>query len=156
MEFFSSIAPHWIWLALALALFAVEVLALPSGYLLGIATAAGVMAVVAFFMPDLDWLWSCSLFSVLIVISSLVWWKFFRNRKNGADEAGKLGLNVRGERLIGHKGTLETPVRHGRGRLRVNDSFWPVAADEDYPAGTRVEVTAVEGITLRIKRVEDN
>jgi membrane protein implicated in regulation of membrane protease activity len=29
----------------------------------------------------------------------------------------------------------------------VGDSSWPVVADEDLSAGTRVEVIAVEGIT---------
>ncbi|MCU6308624.1 NfeD family protein, partial [Enterobacter quasiroggenkampii] len=40
---------------------------------------------------------------------------------------------------------------NGRGHMRVGDSSWPVVADDDLSAGTRVEVIAVEGITLRVK-----
>ncbi|CDL12204.1 Putative activity regulator of membrane protease YbbK [Klebsiella pneumoniae IS43] len=39
----------------------------------------------------------------------------------------------------------------GRGHVRVGDSSWPVIADEDFAAGSKVEVIAVEGITLRIR-----
>ncbi len=35
--------------------------------------------------------------------------------------------------------------------MRVGDSSWPVRADEDLPAGSNVEVIAVEGIVLRIR-----
>ncbi|HBT5789139.1 NfeD family protein, partial [Acinetobacter baumannii] len=38
-----------------------------------------------------------------------------------------------------------------RGHVRVGDSSWPVIADEDFAAGSKVEVIAVEGITLRIR-----
>ncbi|WP_227641902.1 NfeD family protein, partial [Klebsiella pneumoniae] len=41
--------------------------------------------------------------------------------------------------------------RQGRGHVRVGDSSWPVIADEDFAAGSKVEVIAVEGITLRIR-----
>ena len=63
-------------------------------------------------------------------------------------------LNVKTKQLVGHRAILAEDMQGGRGRIRVNDSAWPALADEDYPAGTRVEVTAVEGITLRIKAVE--
>ncbi len=39
--------------------------------------------------------------------------------------------------------------------MRVGDSSWPVSADADLPAGSRVEVIAVEGITLRVKAVQE-
>jgi membrane protein implicated in regulation of membrane protease activity len=39
--------------------------------------------------------------------------------------------------------------------MRVGDSSWPVCADTDLAAGTRVEVIAIEGITLRITPVSD-
>ncbi|HHO9291352.1 TPA: NfeD family protein, partial [Klebsiella pneumoniae] len=46
---------------------------------------------------------------------------------------------------------LDAPLVNGRGHARVGDSSWPVIADEDFAAGSKVEVIAVEGITLRIR-----
>ncbi|MCV2513442.1 NfeD family protein, partial [Leclercia pneumoniae] len=60
-------------------------------------------------------------------------------------------LNQRGQQLVGKRFTLETALVNGRGHMRVGDSSWPVLADEDLQAGTRVEVVAVEGITLRVR-----
>jgi membrane protein implicated in regulation of membrane protease activity len=47
--------------------------------------------------------------------------------------------------------TLDSALVNGRGHMRVGDSSWPVIADEDLSAGAKVEVVAVEGITLRIR-----
>ncbi|MDU1358500.1 MAG: NfeD family protein, partial [Citrobacter freundii] len=42
---------------------------------------------------------------------------------------------------------------NGRGHVRVGDSSWPVIADDDLAAGSKVEVVAIEGITLHIRVV---
>ncbi|MDU4222527.1 MAG: NfeD family protein [Enterobacter asburiae] len=60
-------------------------------------------------------------------------------------------LNQRGQQIVGKRFTLDTALVNGRGHMRVGDSSWPVVADDDLSAGTRVEVIAVEGITLRVK-----
>ncbi|MCV3305507.1 NfeD family protein, partial [Leclercia adecarboxylata] len=60
-------------------------------------------------------------------------------------------LNQRGQQLVGMQFTLDSALVNGRGHMRVGDSSWPVIADEDLSAGTKVEVVAVEGITLRIR-----
>ncbi|MNV68788.1 Inner membrane protein YbbJ [compost metagenome] len=60
-------------------------------------------------------------------------------------------LNQRGQQLVGKRYTLDTTLINGRGHVRVGDSTWPVVADDDLVAGTRIEVIAVEGITLRVK-----
>ncbi len=146
---FSTIDPFWFWLVLALAFLALEVLVLPSGFLLCVATAAGIVAVITFF-ADIPWLWSSTIFALLLLPASYGWWKFIRNRKE-KDPSEELGLNARAQRLLGYTATLTEPVVHGKGRLRVNDSSWPVIADTDYPAGTRVTVMSVNGITLTVK-----
>ena len=38
-------------------------------------------------------------------------------------------------------------------RLRIADSTWSAESEHDLPAGTRVEIVAVEGIILKIKPV---
>jgi membrane protein implicated in regulation of membrane protease activity len=149
-----NIAPFWIWLALACIFLAMEALVMPSGFLLCLGTAAGIMAVVVFFLPALSWLWSVTLFSLLLVVSGWVWWKLLRKKRgqqSGEEDEGL--LNVKTRQLVGYRAVLDEGVKAGRGRIRVNDSPWPVEADADYPAGTRVEVTAVNGITLKVKKI---
>ena len=38
-------------------------------------------------------------------------------------------------------------------RFRIADSTWSAESEHDLPAGTRVEIVAVEGIILKIKPV---
>jgi membrane protein implicated in regulation of membrane protease activity len=60
-------------------------------------------------------------------------------------------LNQRGNQMIGLQLTLDSALQNGIGHVRVGDSSWRVQADQNLPAGTLVEVVAVEGITLRIQ-----
>lgn len=152
-EFLSGFDSFWAWLALACFFLAVEVLAVPSGLFLCLGTAAGIVAAVTYFFPELSWMWSVSLFSFITVIAGYGWWQFFRKRMLRKPEEGET-LNAKTQQLIGYRAVLTEPVIAGKGRIRVNDSAWPVQADVDYPAGTKVEVTAVNGITLKIKAVE--
>ena len=55
--------------------------------------------------------------------------------------------------VLGRRFTLETALVNGHGHVRVGDSSWPVIADDDLPAGSKVEVVAIEGITLHIRVV---
>ena len=149
-ELLLQINPFWIWLGLAFVLLAVEVLLAPTGFFLCMGTAAAVVALVTLLVPALSWLWALTLFAVLTVVAGWVWWKLVRKRgKAGEDDS----LNVKTKQLLGYRGVLSEDIRAGRGRIRINDSHWPVEADEDYPAGTRVEVVAVKGITLKVTAV---
>lgn len=146
-----SIEPHWIWIALACLLLAVEVLVVPTGFFLCLGTSAGLMAAIAFFMPSLTWLWMLALYAGLMVLACLFWKKVMRRRPKEADSDR---LSQRGAQLVGTRLVLEEAIKGGKGRIKIKDSPWPVEADEDYTAGTRVEVVEVRGITLRIKDVE--
>ena len=153
-EFLNALQPYWFWLALACMLLAIEMLIAPSGLFLCLGTSAALMAAIRFFAPGLSWLWALTLFSFLLVLSSLFWWKVMRKRiAHGDGEGGH--LNVKTRQLIGYRAALDEDIKGGRGKLRVNDSHWPVEADADHPAGTRVEVVAVKGITLRVKPVDE-
>ena len=151
---FEHIAPFWIWLILGGVLLAVEVLIVPSGFLLCIGTAACVVGVVTFFFSAIPLVWELSLFALLSLVSCYGWWTVLRKRRGGVDHEDEGALNVKTRQLVGYRAVLSEGLKNGRGRLRVNDSSWPVEADADYPAGTRVEVTEVSGITLKIKAVE--
>ncbi|MDL2316587.1 NfeD family protein [Desulfovibrio sp. OttesenSCG-928-A18] len=152
-EFLGKLDVFWIWLTVAFMFLAIEVLIVPSGFFLCLGTAAGVLAVVTFFVPDLTWLWAVSIYSVVLVVTGYAWWGFFRKhvRKNKSEAEN---LNVKTAQLIGYTGLLSSDMKAGRGRMRVNDSPWSVTADEDYPSGTKVKVVDVTGITLKVAKVD--
>jgi membrane protein implicated in regulation of membrane protease activity len=151
-----NIAPFWIWLILACAFLVMEAQIVPSGFLLCLGTAAGAVAALAFFLPDLPWLRALALFALFTVAAGWIWWKVLRKKRgrNAVEEDEGL-LNVKTRQLVGYRAVLSEDVKDGLGRIRVNDSPWPVRADSDYPAGTLVEVTEVHGITLKVKKAKD-
>ena len=154
-EFLSSLQPFWLWLAVACIFLAIEVLIVPSGFFLCLGTATAIVAAVLFFAPGVTGLWAFTLFAVLTVASGVFWWKVVRKRSKRHEEQDEGVLNVKTRQLIGYRAALDEDMKNGRGRIRVNDSAWPVTADADYPAGTRVEVVAVQGITLSVRKVQN-
>ena len=138
--------PHLFWLSLGGLLLAAEMLG-GSGYLLW----SGVAGALTWLLP-LSWEWQGTLFAVLTLQAAWLWSKWLRKRVK-LQRPADAQLNQRGLQLIGRRLTLDTPLVNGRGHVRVGDSSWPVMADEDLAAGSKVEVVAVEGITLRIRPV---
>jgi membrane-bound serine protease (ClpP class) len=53
--------------------------------------------------------------------------------------------------LIGMIGSSQTALAP-EGRVFVRGEYWTASADEEIPAGERVEVAAVEGMRLRVRR----
>ncbi|MEB8194516.1 NfeD family protein [Raoultella terrigena] len=140
--------PHLFWLSLGGLLLAAEMLG-GNGYLLWSGVAGVITGVLTWMLP-LGWEWQGTLFAALTLLAAWLWSRWLRGqvkRQKPADAR----LNQRGNQLIGRIFSLETALVNGRGHVRVGDSSWPVVADEDLPAGSKVEVLAVEGITLRIR-----
>jgi hypothetical protein len=48
---------------------------------------------------------------------------------------------------------LSTPIVAGRGRVQIADAFWDVEGP-DLPAGARVRVIGVRGMTLEVRPTE--
>jgi membrane protein implicated in regulation of membrane protease activity len=103
-------------------------------------------------MLPLSWEWQGTLFAVLTLLAAWLWSRWLRNRVKRQKPADAQ-LNQRGQQLLGRRFTLETALVNGRGHVRVGDSSWPVIADDDLAAGSKVEVVAIEGITLHIRAV---
>ena len=57
--------------------------------------------------------------------------------------------------LLGLVGTAQTPLAP-EGKVFVRGEYWTSQADEEIPAGERVEVVAVEGMRLRVRRASTN
>lgn len=140
--------PHLFWLSLGGLLLAAEMLG-GSGYLLWSGVAGVVTGALTWLLP-LSWEWQGTLFAVLTLLAAWLWSKWLRKRVK-TQRPADAQLNQRGQQLVGRRLTLDAPLVNGRGHVRVGDSSWPVIADEDFAAGSKVEVIAVEGITLRIR-----
>jgi inner membrane protein len=140
--------PHIFWLSLGGVLLAAEMLG-GNGYLLWSGVAAIVTGLLVWLLP-FGWEWQGVVFAVLTLLAAWLWWRWLSNRVRQQPRADSQ-LNQRGQQLVGKVFVLEAPLSNGRGHVRVGDSSWPVIADTDLPAGSRVEVTAVDGITLKVR-----
>ena len=140
--------PHVFWLSLGGLLLAAEMLG-GNGYLLWSGVAAVMTGLLVWLLP-FGWEWQGALFAVLTLVAAWLWWRWL-NRQVRSQKPADAALNQRGQQLVGKRYTLDDTLINGRGHVRIGDSSWPVIADDDLVAGTRVEVIAVEGITLRVK-----
>ncbi|PWC15082.1 NfeD family protein [Brenneria roseae subsp. americana] len=140
---------HWFWLSLGGLLLAAEMLG-ASGYLLWSGISAILVGLLVWAVP-FSWPWQGIAFSVLTIITALLWWYWLRRRTLAQPQSV---LNQRGKQLVGLRATLSEPVVNGFGRARIGDSTWRVKSAQDLAAGTHIEVIAVEGITLYVREVK--
>lgn len=147
----SDLALHYLWWIAALLLIGSEVL-LPGYFMLWIGIAAAVMGAVMLVLPDLGPVAQAIVFGLLAFASCFAYWRFVRPRIDRVP-AGNERLNRRGEQLIGQRYTLCEAIVQGRGKARVGDGMWLVTGP-DLPLGASVEVTGIDGTTLRVKAVD--
>ncbi|SMF05541.1 hypothetical protein SAMN02982989_4771 [Xaviernesmea oryzae] len=144
----SSLGP-WSWWILGLVLLAAE-LAAPGVFLIWIGAAAIVVGALSLMFWDTGfWSWQIQflVFAVLAIAFALAGRRFYASRKETSDEPL---LNRRGESLVGRTATLNEPITEGRGRIRLDDTWWSVMGP-DLPAGTRVKVVASSGRDLSVE-----
>lgn len=147
-SFVTEMGP-WSWWIFGLALLAAELL-LPGVFLVWIGLAAitvGAASLALWGMPVWGWEVQMLVFAVLSVAFVLAGRRVY-GRSHSSDEPL---LNQRGATLVGRTGTLAEPVVDGRGRLRLDDTTWPIRGP-DLAAGTRVRVTASEGSMLSVEK----
>lgn len=147
---FADVATHYLWWILALLLIGAEVL-LPGYFMLWIGLGAAVTGLVTLAAPGLPVLAQAVAFVVLAFLSCAAYWYLLRPRLQREDR-GEPRLNRRGEQNIGQCYVLAEAIVNGRGKARVGDSLWLVSGP-DLPAGSTVEVVAVDGNTLQVKPV---
>ena len=135
------------WWLLALVLIGAEIIA-PGYFMLWIGLAAGIMGAIMLVVPSLPALGQAVVFALLAIVSCAAYWKFLRPLAEQRDDQPL--LNRRGERMVGRRVVVSDAIVHGRGKVRVGDGAW-LAEGPDTPAGSEVEVVAVEGTTLKVK-----
>ncbi len=134
------------WLVLGLILLIAE-MASGTTYLLWPAVAAFITALLAWIAPT-GWVVEIVVFGVLILVLTYFGHPLVKRWRN---EGAANGLNERGAALIGSRGVVST-FANGVGSVRVQDTVWRALSEDDLLAGQEVEVTAVDGATLKVRR----
>ena len=137
--------PAWFWLSLGGVLLAAEMLGL-GGYVLWSGIAAVIVSMVRGLLP-LSWPWQGLLFALLTVVAALLWWHWV-NRYRAVLSSF---INQRVQQLIGQRAVLTEATKNGYSRIKIADGSWRIQSDSALPAGTEVEVVAVDGITLKVR-----
>lgn len=148
MDYLMALEP-WHWMALGIALLALEVV-LGTELLLGIGLGALVTALLYKIMPGLNWQTQIISFAILSIGCTMVYWKRFRSSSAVSD---KPLLNQRAQQLIGKTTRLVTPIVAGEGKIQVADALWTVIGS-DLPEGTSVKVVGVDGMNLFVEALE--
>lgn len=146
IAWFSSFGPQH-WVALGLILLIAE-MSTGTTYLLWPAVAAFVTALVAWLAP-VNWIAEVALFAVLML--ALTYFGHPMVKRFRAEGAAS-GLNERSASLIGNRGVVAN-FANGVGSVKVKDTVWRALSEEALEAGQQVEITGVDGSTLKVKRV---
>lgn len=144
---YSQISVHAMWWLLGLLLIASEML-VPGYFLLWIGLAAGVMGMLTWLIPGMDFIAQTVVFAILAISICTFYWKVIRPRAEKRDDQPL--LNHRSAQLIGQTFQVSNAIVNGRGKVRINDSVW-LAEGADAAVGESVVVVAVNGTTLSVR-----
>lgn len=144
MSQFLADMEFWHWMVLGVALVIIEVFA-PGVFFLWLGISAGIVGVVLWLMPGLDWEYQLLLFAILSVASVVIVRRYLTTHPLESDEPN---LNLRGHQYVGRTFTLKEPVINGQGKIQVDDSTWKISCD-DCDSGTKVVINGVDGVVLR-------
>ncbi len=143
----------WVWWILGLVLLAAE-LALPGVFLVWIGIAALATGILSLALWEASyWTWQLQVlvFAALAILATFLGRRYLAGTDNNASDEPL--LNQRTASLVGRTATLQEPIVNGRGRIRLDDTFWSVKGP-DLPVGATVEVVeAGTGAPLSIRPV---
>lgn len=140
----------WAWWVLGLVLLAAELL-MPGVFLVWIGLGAILTGAISLLLWETGfWTWGVQaiVFAVASVAFTLLGRRFLSSRDSVSDQPL---LNQRSASLVGRTATLAEPIREGRGRIRLDDTFWLVKGP-DLPEGSRVRVIAGQGSELLVEK----
>jgi len=149
LMFLTQMEP-WHWMALGVALLAIEVL-LGTELLLGMGLAGLAVALLYKLLPDLSWQVQLVWFAVFSIVFTVLYWKKFRASTQQTDQPL---LNNRTAQLVGKQLPLFEPIVNGTGKVQIADALWAVKGS-DAPKDTVVRVVGAEGMTLVVEGVTE-
>ncbi|MBD3403416.1 NfeD family protein [candidate division GN15 bacterium] len=137
----------WIWLAIA-AVFLIIELATPTLLFVSFFAGAVVAALYALGSPE-GYYWQMGLFLIVSVVLLPVMRKL---AKRITREPGQ-STNV--DRMIGQEALVVKAIDpENGGQVRFEGEIWVATADEAIPEHTRVMITSVSGVKVRVTRKE--
>ena len=140
----------WHWWAFGIVLIVIEVFAISTTILLWPAISAFLIGLILLVDPGFDWRYQLLVFTVLAVASSIGWQMWLRKHPTQTDHPM---LNSRGRSYVGPRVTLTEPLENGRGRVRIDDTWWQASAEDNQTlaVGATVEVSDTDGATLIVR-----
>ncbi|MCG3722467.1 NfeD family protein [Vibrio cincinnatiensis] len=139
---------YWHWLALGLALLAVELLG-TAGYFLWLGLSGLLVGMLMVFVP-MGWQLQWMTFASFTLLTTWLWWR--RQFKTDRISDSQRSLNQKEKQLIGQRIAITDDVKAGIiTRIHLADSTWSAISDEDISAGSIIEIVELDGITLKIK-----
>jgi len=138
----------WNWWVFALVLIIVEVL-VAGTFFLWMGISAGIVGLVLYLIPGLDWQIQLSLFATFSVISIIISRLWLAKHARAEPPST---LNRRGSQYIGRQFTLSEPIVNGIGRLNVDDTIWRISGP-DMETGSQITVEGMDGTILKVKPV---
>ena len=148
MEWLQNIV-FWHWWILAGVLLILE-LTSPVFVFLWLGIAAAAVGILLLVFPSIPVEVQLVLFGVLSVVAVLTWRRYREIRPPQSDQPL---LNQRGQQYTGRIFTLDHAIVNGEGKVKVDDSSWRIKGP-DLPAGTRVEITDVDGVVFIVTRAD--
>ncbi len=142
-----NLEPHYVWLALGLALAAAE-MAVPGVFLIWLAGAAIITGVIAWGLP-LGLPLQVVIFAVLAIVSVFTGKRYLRS--NPVSSADPM-LNDRGGQLVGQQVVVTHAIDGGGGKVKHGDTEW-LAKGPDAEPGTRMRVSGHEGVLLLVEHL---
>lgn len=147
MDWLESLSPHWFWLTLGLMLMVGE-MTIPGVFLIWLAGAALITGVIAWAVP-IGLALQVVVFAALAMVSVFMGRNYLR--RNPIESADPM-LNDRGGQAVGETVVVTQVIESGQGRVKLGDSEW-LAKGPDAEPGTRMRVTAHEGVVLKVEHL---
>lgn len=138
---------HWHWLALGLALLAMELLG-TAGYCLWLGVSALLISVILMVIP-VSWQLQWSAFAAFSLLTTWLWWR--RQLSHDKHSDAQRTLNQKQKQLIGQTATVSEDVSAGQFRLALGDSTWIADCQSPLKAGQRVIIVDVDGTILKVE-----
>lgn len=138
----------WHWLILGFGLLIAEIF-MPGVFLLWWGIAAIITAGLTALFPSISLTTAAIGYAILSAILSILWWKYQHNRDVADDK--KSVLNQRDHAMLGQIGIVQEMANNGIGRGKFGDTTWRIQGEDLFP-NDKVEVIAVQGITLMVEK----
>jgi membrane protein implicated in regulation of membrane protease activity len=109
------------------------------------------VGILAWLLPNFHWAWELMTFGLMAILVLVGWWYYSKHYRHVTSQAPT--LNRRTQSYVGRVFTLTNAIVNGRGKIKVDDSFWTVTG-KDCPAGSKVKVVGAKGLKLEVKVVD--